>query len=131
MNPPHQLAEILRPYQVAGYHWLNYLNEVGWGGILADDMGLGKTIQALSCLQLYKDQHINMSALVVCPTTLMFNWENEIFISKIKEKIPKSIIREKSISLGKTRFSNFRLEHRKRKGLKKLTKLRYYKKRYK
>jgi len=78
VNPPHQLAEILRPYQVAGYHWLNYLNEVGWGGILADDMGLGKTIQALSCLQLYKDQHINMSALVVCPTTLMFNWENEI-----------------------------------------------------
>ncbi len=78
VNPPHQLAEILRPYQVAGYHWLNYLNEVGWGGILADDMGLGKTIQALSCLQLYKDQHTKMSALVVCPTTLMFNWENEI-----------------------------------------------------
>ena len=78
VNPPHQLAEILRPYQVAGYHWLNYLNEVGWGGILADDMGLGKTIQALSCLQLYKDQHKSMSALVVCPTTLMFNWENEI-----------------------------------------------------
>ena len=78
VNPPHQLAEILRPYQVAGYHWLNYLNEVGWGGILADDMGLGKTIQALSCLQLYKDQQTKMSALVVCPTTLMFNWENEI-----------------------------------------------------
>jgi non-specific serine/threonine protein kinase len=78
VNPPHQLADILRPYQVAGYHWLNYLNEVGWGGILADDMGLGKTIQALSCLQLYKDQHKTMSAIVVCPTTLMFNWENEI-----------------------------------------------------
>ena len=78
VNPPMQLADILRPYQVAGYHWLNYLNEVGWGGILADDMGLGKTIQALSCLQLYKDQKKTMSAMVVCPTTLMFNWENEI-----------------------------------------------------
>ena len=78
VDPPKQLAEILRPYQVAGYHWLNYLNEVGWGGILADDMGLGKTIQALSCLQLYKDEKTTMSAMVVCPTTLMFNWENEI-----------------------------------------------------
>lgn len=78
VDPPAQLAHILRPYQVAGYHWLNYLNEVGWGGILADDMGLGKTIQALSSLQLYKDQKTTMSAMVVCPTTLMFNWENEI-----------------------------------------------------
>ena len=37
---------ILRPYQVAGYQWLNYLTEIKWGGILADDMGLGKTVQA-------------------------------------------------------------------------------------
>lgn len=78
VDPPKELAHILRPYQVAGYHWLNYLNDVGWGGILADDMGLGKTIQALSCLQFYKDQKTTMSAMVVCPTTLMFNWENEI-----------------------------------------------------
>ncbi len=78
IDPPKQLAEILRPYQVAGYHWLNYLTEVGWGGILADDMGLGKTIQALSSLQLYRENNKTMTAIVVCPTTLMFNWENEI-----------------------------------------------------
>jgi non-specific serine/threonine protein kinase len=78
VDPPQALAHILRPYQVAGYHWLNYLTEVGWGGILADDMGLGKTIQALSSLQLYKNQNPSMTALVVCPTTLMYNWENEI-----------------------------------------------------
>ena len=78
IEPPKQLEHILRPYQVAGYHWLNYLSEVGWGGILADDMGLGKTVQALSFLQFYKEQHKQMTALVVCPTTLMFNWENEI-----------------------------------------------------
>lgn len=78
VDPPKDLSQVLRPYQVAGYHWLHYLSEVGWGGILADDMGLGKTIQALSTLQLYKDDHPSMSALVVCPTTLMFNWENEI-----------------------------------------------------
>ena len=78
VDPPKALSSILRPYQVAGYHWLNYLNEVGWGGILADDMGLGKTIQALSFLQLFKEKNGSMNAMVVCPTTLMFNWENEI-----------------------------------------------------
>jgi superfamily II DNA or RNA helicase len=78
VEPPRALEHILRPYQVAGYHWLNYLSEVGWGGILADDMGLGKTVQALSFLQYYKETYGKLSALVVCPTTLMFNWENEI-----------------------------------------------------
>ncbi|HEX5026278.1 MAG TPA: SNF2-related protein [Agriterribacter sp.] len=78
IDPPERLAHILRPYQVAGYHWLNYLSEVGWGGILADDMGLGKTVQALSFLQFYRDTHQTLKAIVVCPTTLMFNWENEI-----------------------------------------------------
>ena len=55
IEPPNHLKMILRPYQVAGYQWLNYLREVKWGGILADDMGLGKTVQALSFLQYYKE----------------------------------------------------------------------------
>jgi superfamily II DNA or RNA helicase len=76
--PPPHLDPILRPYQVHGFHWLNYLQDVNWGGILADDMGLGKTIQALSFLQHFRDSHDRLNALVVCPTTLMFNWENEI-----------------------------------------------------
>jgi hypothetical protein len=76
--PPAHLEPILRPYQVHGFHWLNYLQEVNWGGILADDMGLGKTVQALSYLQHFRDANGHLSALVVCPTTLMFNWENEI-----------------------------------------------------
>lgn len=75
---PAHLAHILRPYQEHGFHWLNYLTEVGWGGILADDMGLGKTVQALSYLHYFKEKHGRLNALVVCPTTLMFNWENEI-----------------------------------------------------
>ncbi len=76
--PPVHLEHILRPYQIHGFHWLNYLYEVRWGGILADDMGLGKTVQALSFLHHYKDKHKQLNSLVVCPTTLMFNWENEI-----------------------------------------------------
>lgn len=75
---PAHLQPILRPYQEHGYHWLNYLTEVGWGGILADDMGLGKTVQALSYLHYFKHAFGKLNALVVCPTTLMFNWENEI-----------------------------------------------------
>jgi non-specific serine/threonine protein kinase len=78
LDPPSHLENILRPYQVHGFHWLNYLTEVGWGGILADDMGLGKTLQALTYLHHYKMANGTLSALVVCPTTLMFNWENEI-----------------------------------------------------
>jgi hypothetical protein len=75
---PAHLEPILRPYQVHGFHWLNYLQEIGWGGILADDMGLGKTVQALSYLQHYAEENKQLKALVVCPTTLIFNWENEI-----------------------------------------------------
>jgi non-specific serine/threonine protein kinase len=75
---PAHLKEILRPYQESGFQWLNYLREVQWGGILADDMGLGKTIQALSFIHHLKQEQGTLKALVVCPTTLMFNWQNEI-----------------------------------------------------
>jgi non-specific serine/threonine protein kinase len=75
---PVDLQPILRPYQVAGYQWLSYLNDVGWGGILADDMGLGKTVQALSMLEYYRNLEGNLKAIVVCPTTLIYNWQNEV-----------------------------------------------------
>ena len=75
---PAHLKEILRPYQESGFQWLNYLREVRWGGILADDMGLGKTLQALSFLHQLKQENGTLKAMVVCPTTLLFNWQNEI-----------------------------------------------------
>jgi len=75
---PAHLQNILRPYQESGFQWLNYLREVQWGGILADDMGLGKTLQTLSFLNHLKEEKGVLKALVVCPTTLMFNWQNEI-----------------------------------------------------
>ncbi len=89
IEPPEHLKPILRPYQASGLHWLNYLNEVKWGGILADDMGLGKTVQALSFLHHLKQENGKLKALVVCPTTLMYNWENEIkkFTPSIKHYI--------------------------------------------
>jgi non-specific serine/threonine protein kinase len=78
IKAPENLKAILRPYQQAGFQWLMFLKEAGWGGILADDMGLGKTVQTLSWLAHYKNENPEAKFLVVCPTTLMFNWEKEI-----------------------------------------------------
>ncbi len=75
---PETLQAVLRPYQVSGYQWLSYLNDVGWGGILADDMGLGKTVQALTMLEYYKTINNGLKAIVICPTTLIYNWQNEV-----------------------------------------------------
>jgi non-specific serine/threonine protein kinase len=89
IDPPYGLKMVLRPYQVAGFQWLNYLTDINWGGILADDMGLGKTVQALSFLEHFKSKHERLKALVVCPTTLIYNWENEIkkFTPKLSYRI--------------------------------------------
>ncbi|MFN4314163.1 MAG: SNF2-related protein [Chitinophagaceae bacterium] len=89
VDPPAHLQPILRPYQTAGFQWLNYLREIKWGGILADDMGLGKTVQALSFLEHVRSQNGRIKALVVCPTTLIYNWESEIrkFTPKLTYRI--------------------------------------------
>jgi SNF2 family DNA or RNA helicase len=78
IDPPTHLEKTLRPYQVSGFHWLNFLQQVNWGGILADDMGLGKTLQALTLIQHLKNNLEKIRILVVCPTSLLYNWENEI-----------------------------------------------------
>ncbi|NBU22192.1 DEAD/DEAH box helicase, partial [bacterium] len=75
---PSSLRAELKPYQVYGVQWLLDLYHLGLGGILADDMGLGKTVQALSFMEYYKRTEGKLKALVVCPTTLIYNWENEI-----------------------------------------------------
>lgn len=68
----------LRPYQEKGVAWL-YTNAVrGLGCCLADDMGLGKTVQALALLLMLKEKgRLEHPALVVCPTTVVGNWEKE------------------------------------------------------
>jgi superfamily II DNA or RNA helicase len=70
--PLNDLEEVLRPYQKQGVYWLHFLAQNGWGGILADEMGLGKTIQMLAFLRSLKGR-----ALVVCPSSLVFNWQRE------------------------------------------------------
>jgi superfamily II DNA or RNA helicase len=71
------LESVLRPYQKQGVAWLHFLRENGFGGILADEMGLGKTLQALACLCTRGQETTGGRpgpALVVCPTSLVFNW---------------------------------------------------------
>lgn len=74
---PQQLKPILRNYQKNGYRWLKTLLHYGFCGILADDMGLGKTLEVLSLLISEKERIGSMKALVVCPSSLVLNWENE------------------------------------------------------
>ena len=69
----------LRSYQHEGVNWLRFLETRGFCGILADEMGLGKTVQTLAWLQLnrFEKEHQNLPALIICPTSLVENWEEE------------------------------------------------------
>lgn len=72
-------VSILRDYQKKGVLWFKTLSHYGFGGILADDMGLGKTLQVLSYLLSEKEQgRLNHPALVVAPTSLIYNWQDEV-----------------------------------------------------
>ena len=68
------LTKVLREYQHDGVVWLSRLSGNHLGGILADEMGLGKTLQALAFLRVQKGSG---AALIVCPTSLVANWESE------------------------------------------------------
>lgn len=74
-NPGENFNGTLRDYQQFGLNWINYLYEGGFGGILADDMGLGKTIQTLAFANQMKNKGV---VLVVGPTNVVYNWEQEI-----------------------------------------------------
>ena len=95
------LDKTLRPYQKQGVYWMRFLEEAGLSGLLADEMGLGKTLQTLTWLSLPRVSELkskaeveqrnvanssvrlktstssNHPALIVCPTSLVRNWEAE------------------------------------------------------
>ncbi|MBQ0064136.1 MAG: DEAD/DEAH box helicase [Firmicutes bacterium] len=79
---PEKYDPILRDYQKDGYKWMRTLNDFGFNGILADDMGLGKTLQVITLLESLDSK---LPSLVVCPASLIYNWDDEIkkFSSKL------------------------------------------------
>jgi superfamily II DNA or RNA helicase len=95
--PLGELEDVLRPYQKQGVGWLHFLRENGFGGILADEMGLGKTLQTLAFLNSLSNvkrgvqegatgKTAKVPHLIVCPTSLVFNWvaEAKKFIPELK-----------------------------------------------
>ena len=95
---PENLNNVLRYYQKTGFKWLKILDSYKFGGILADDMGLGKTIQMLSVIvdyvekakerekvnnsdenkdELLEQKESKRASLVVSPSSLTLNWQNE------------------------------------------------------
>ncbi|AFY38505.1 SNF2-related protein [[Leptolyngbya] sp. PCC 7376] len=79
LDVPKDLKGTLRPYQQKGMSWLNFLQQWGLGACLADDMGLGKTMQSIAfLLKLKEEKKFKQPVLLVCPTSVVSNWEREI-----------------------------------------------------
>lgn len=72
---PDHYNSILRDYQKEGYCWLHTMHTYNFNGILADDMGLGKTLQVISLLDGLQPE---LPSIVVCPASLIYNWEDEV-----------------------------------------------------
>ena len=75
---------VLRDYQKEGVDWFYFLRKYRFAGVLADDMGLGKTLQTLTLIDMNKVK--DRPSIVVCPKTLLYNWQDEVnkFTPKIK-----------------------------------------------
>ena len=94
------LEGTLRPYQKQGVYWMRFLEKSGLSGLLADEMGLGKTLQTLTWLSLPRTDPaaVGKPALIVCPTSLVRNWEAEAkrFIPKLKRLVISGADRARS-----------------------------------
>lgn len=100
VNIPTKLYAELRDYQHDGLNWLNFLDGFNFGGCLADDMGLGKTLQIIAFILSQREKRGHTTNLVVVPTSLLFNWQEEIskFAPSIKVLVHYGPDRPKTIA---------------------------------
>lgn len=86
---PKEIRADLRPYQIEGVRWLERLRIMYLNGILADDMGLGKTLQAITAITQNREKHPTSKTLIVCPTSLLYNWNEEFhkFNAKLRSQV--------------------------------------------
>jgi SNF2 family DNA or RNA helicase len=87
---PKEVHAELRPYQQEGVHWLEKLRSMYLNGILADDMGLGKTVQAITAITQNVNKNKESRSLIVCPTSLLYNWKEELH--KFNPKLKVAVI---------------------------------------
>ncbi len=100
--------EIVRPYQEEGIKWLYNIDKSGFGGILADEMGLGKSLQTIYFLEQLIKEKKEDKFLIVVPTSLAYNWENEIkkFAPNIKYKVLAQNRKERRKELDNIKDTN-------------------------
>jgi SNF2 family DNA or RNA helicase len=100
---PKELKADLRPYQKEGVYWLERLRHMYLNGILADDMGLGKTLQAIAAITQNALKNKGTQSLIVCPTSLLYNWKEELhrFNPKLKALVVDGVPAARKKLLGK------------------------------
>lgn len=100
---PLGLKATLRTYQQEGLNWLAFLDNRNFGGCLADDMGLGKTLQIIAFILYLRERNGARTHLIVVPTSLLFNWQEEIrkFAPDLKSLTYHGEKRNKNLLSGK------------------------------
>lgn len=100
---PKEIRADLRPYQSEGVYWLERLRLMYLNGILADDMGLGKTLQAISAITQHHNLNKDAHSLIICPTSLLYNWKEELhkFNPKLKVMVIDGIPGQRKKWLGR------------------------------
>lgn len=100
---PKDVKATLRPYQIDGVQWLERLRTMYLNGILADDMGLGKTLQAISAITQHHNENKDAHSLIICPTSLLYNWKEELhkFNPTLKVMVSEGIPSQRKKQLGR------------------------------
>ncbi len=129
ISEPDGFEGQLRPYQAKGVSWLSFLEQWGLGACLADDMGLGKTIQLIAfLLYLKQEKALGGPVLLVCPTSVLTNWQREVkkFAPELKtliyhgDKRPKGAVLVKAVEKLDLIITSYTLVQRDLKDLKKV-----------